>query len=469
MDNDIAICWFRKDLRIFDNPALNAACKHKKVLPIYIVDDVNAKEYFIGEAASWWLHNSLKSLNKSLDDNLSCYRGDAVDILDDIIERFKVKAVYWNRCYEPWRIKRDKKIKQRLKEKNIKVSSSNGSLLWEPWEIKKADNTPYKVFTPFYKKGCLMAVEPRKPTTNINKACYLKDKKEATEIDKLDILSDNNWHKDFHKYWKVGEEASKQCLEKFLEKAIYNYKEGRNFPAKDCVSRLSAHLSFGEISVNQVWYAAKEKEDIKNVGHFCSELAWREFSYSQLYYNENLATQNLQKKFDNFPWSVDLTFLRAWKKGLTGVPIVDAGMRELWQTGYMHNRVRMIAASFLVKNLLIDWRYGERWFWDTLVDADLANNSASWQWVAGCGADAAPYFRIFNPVTQAQRFDAEGDYIRKFVPEISLLPNKYLFNPWEAPQEILAESKIELGKTYPKPLIDLKKSRDEALIAFKLL
>ena len=255
----------------------------------------------------------------------------------------------------------------------------------------------------------------------------------------------------------------------YKRQGLSHYKDGRNLPAKPYVSRLSPHLHFGEISPNQLWHTVKSIGDDKHIDHFCSELGWREFSYSQLYHNPDLPTKNLQPKFNSFPWAKDSDLLRAWEKGQTGIPMVDAGMRQLWQTGYMHNRIRMIVGSFLVKNLRLHWHHGERWFWETLVDADLANNSASWQWIAGCGADAAPYFRIFNPVIQGKKFDPNGSYVRRFIPEIASLPDKYLFSPWETPDHILQESGIELGTTYPNPIVDLKQSRDEALAAFQSL
>ena len=351
----------------------------------------------------------------------------------------------------------------------IQVESHNGSLLWEPWDIKKDDGTPYKVFTPFYRKGCLNAAAPRKPLGSPIEMSLLQDEDTMLSVDALDLKPKFNWDETLAPHWTIGEEGAHHRLEDFIHNGLANYKEGRNLPAKPFVSRLSPHLRFGEISPNQVWYAATSQGDGKDIDHFCSELGWREFSYSLLYHNPDLATVNLQKKFDGFPWSDDLAALTAWQKGDTGVPMVDAGMRELWQTGFMHNRVRMITGSFLIKNLLLDWRHGERWFWDTLVDADPASNSASWQWVAGCGADAAPYFRIFNPVTQGQKFDPDGDYVRRYVPELSALPNKYIFNPWEAPADLLREANVELGVTYPKPIINIKASRERALAAFKAL
>ena len=268
-------------------------------------------------------------------------------------------------------------------------------------------------------------------------------------------------------HWQIGENGANQQLQKFLKGGLENYGEGRNFPAKKNVSRLSPHLHFGEISPNQVWYASKDQEAVPE--QFLSELGWREFSHHLLYQFPDLPTTNLQGKFDHFPWGNNPDYLKAWQQGKTGVPIVDAGMRELWETGYMHNRVRMIVASFLVKNLLVHWHLGAEWFWDCLLDADLANNSASWQWVAGCGADAAPYFRIFNPVTQGQKFDPEGEYTRRYVPELARLPGNYLFNPWEAPLSVLRDAGVSLGNSYPHPIVDLKSSRGSALAAFATL
>ena len=468
MREKIAIHWFRQDLRLNDNKSLFEASKHNNVLPIYILDDCNSKEFRIGSASRLWLHYSLKSLNKSLDGKLSVYSGNPEDILKDISNRYEVEAIYWNRCYEPWRIKRDSEIKTNLKKREIVVDTFNSSLLWEPWSIKKDDGTPYKVFTPFYRKGCLNAEKPSSPISKPKDVSFIFDQHQIG-IDKLNLLPSKGWGNKLKSFWDIGEEAAHKRFDQFIEEGLSSYKEGRNVPSKPYVSRLSPHIHFGEISSNQLWYSVRSIGDDKNIEHFCSELGWREFSYSQLFHNPELPKKNLQSKFDAFPWNEDESLLTAWKKGNTGIPMVDAGMRELWQTGYMHNRVRMIVGSFLVKNLRLHWHHGERWFWDTLFDADLANNSASWQWIAGCGADAAPYFRIFNPVMQGQKFDPNGEYVRQYIPEISSLPNKYLFNPWEASDEILKKASIKLGSTYPFPIVDLKESRELALLAFQSL
>lgn len=457
----IIIHWFRQDLRLTDNPALYEAAKQGDVLPVYIDDSKNT----IGSASRWWLHHSLESLNKSLDGKLHIFQGDTLIILEKLITAHHASALYWNRCYEPWRIKQDKSVEKQFKN-HLELQSYNASLLWEPWETLKQDGTPYKVFTPFFKKGCVQAAPPRKPLPvppKLSIAALQPDKTIAS----LKLLPKIGWDKQLLPHWSIGEKAAQTQLKRFIENSLSQYKEGRNFPAKPYVSRLSPYLHTGELSPNQAWYAVKGKRE--NEEHFLSELGWREFSYNLLYHFPDLPRKNLQEKFNRFPWRNNAKALKCWQMGQTGYPIVDAGMRELWKTGYMHNRVRMIVGSFLVKNLLLHWHHGEAWFWDCLVDADLANNSASWQWIAGCGADAAPYFRIFNPVTQSQKFDPKGVYIKTYLPELEHLPTKYIAAPWEAPESVLVKANITLGKTYPHPIVDLKVSREQALSAFSQL
>lgn len=468
---NLAILWFRQDLRLSDNPALVAAVAKGEILPIFILDDEIAGEKKLGAASRWWLHHSLNSLNQSLLGNLNFYCGDSFEIIKRLVEEKKASSVFWNRCYEPFRISQDSKIKALLKENGTEANSFNGSLLWEPWQVLKSDKTPYKVFTPFYRKGCLAAEPPRDSLSIPKKILAIKDKKHSLTLDDLGLLPKISWDSEMKRIWEIGEIAAQKKLEKFVVNGLANYKEGRNFPSKPFVSRLSPHLHFGEISTNQVWQYAITSSNLgnagfesnKNLDHFLSELGWREFSYYLLFHFPDLPTKNFQSQFDKFAWKNDQSHLKAWQKGKTGYPIIDAAMRELWQTGYMHNRARMIVVSFLVKNLLIDWREGEKWFWDCLVDADLASNSASWQWVAGSGADAAPYFRIFNPILQAKKFDENGDYIRRFVPELARLPTEFLFEPWKAGPLILRAANVELGKNYPHPIIDLESSRNLAL------
>ncbi len=470
---DICIMWFRQDLRLIDNPALiEANNSGLNVLPIYILDDINSGNWKIGSASRWWLNESLKKLNSSLNDNLCFMNGDSINCLDKLTDSLNIKSVYFNKCYEPWRIKSDKEIIKKLSNKGIKAYSLSGSLLFEPEAAIKDDGTPYKVFTPFYRKGCLQnSPEPRIPL-EVPKNINLYKHKELS-IEELNLLPKDDWYKNFENYWSPGESGAREKLNQFLEIGINDYKDGRNFPFKKNVSRLSPHLHHGEISPNTVWYEVKEKSETmdsyRNGDHYLSELGWREFSYNLLYFFSYLPEENLQKKFDNFPWDDNQELLTKWQKGLTGYPIVDAGMRELWKTGYLHNRVRMIVGSFLVKNLLLHWHHGQQWFWDTLLDADLANNSASWQWVSGSGADAAPYFRIFNPITQGEKFDPNGDYIKQYIPELRNLNGKFLYAPWEAPENILKSAGIELGKNYPYPVVDLKISREKALAAFEKL
>ncbi|MGB5353835.1 MAG: deoxyribodipyrimidine photo-lyase, partial [Woeseia sp.] len=469
-----AIVWFRQDLRLADNPALAAAAESgAQILPVYVLDDDNAGEWAMGAASRWWLQQSLESLNDALDNTLYVTRGKADAVIPELVKQFTASAVFWNRCYEPWRIARDTPLKKSLQDDDIEVRTFNGSLLFEPTAVAKQDGTPYKVFTPFWRKGCLEgSAQPRKLVAE-PKSLKLRKIPDRPAIDSLELLPDVQWYASIAKEWTPGEQGAAARLKEFLESGITNYKEGRNRPDQQYVSRLSPHLHFGELSPHQVWAAAQPLQTKsklkKEVDHFFSELGWREFSYYLLFHWPEITRKNLQKKFNRFPWRKDQKALRRWQRGETGYPIVDAGMRELWETGYMHNRVRMIVGSFLVKNLMLHWHHGEDWFWDTLLDADLANNSASWQWIAGSGADAAPYFRVFNPVLQGNKFDPHGDYVRRFIPELAELPDKYLQSPWEAPEEALKSAGIRLGRDYPEPVVDLKASRERALEAFKAL
>lgn len=464
---EIAILWFRQDLRLLDNPALIHSCNSGyKIIPVYILDDEDAGAWKMGGASRWWLHHSLHSLNNDLDGYLNTYKGCAADIIPTLARQYNAAAVFWNRCYEPWRVERDKKIKTTLTTQGIIAESFNASLLWEPWETRKGDGTAYKVFTPFY-KNCLENVHPPRAPDNKPKLINFHPQKPENSIKALGLMPEIPWYTSIENFWQIGESAAHNRLSDFLETGLKGYAELRNRPDLDHVSRQSPHLHFGEISVRTLWYSVRQYAAAhhleKDADIFCSELGWREFSHMLLYDHPDLPEQPLNKKFENYPWRKNADHFRAWTQGKTGIPIVDAGMRQLWQTGWMHNRVRMIVASLLVKNIGVPWQDGAQWFWDTLVDADLANNSASWQWVAGCGADAAPYFRIFNPVTQGEKFDPQGDYVRTYVPELARLPSAAIHKPWEAPQAILKQAGIALGKTYPLPIVDLKASRQKAL------
>lgn len=481
----VSIVWFRQDLRLADNPALQSGIERGAIIPIYCLDDGHAGEWAMGAASRWWLHHSLRALNQSLAGRLQLLVGDPLQLLPQLMALWCADTICWNRCYEPWRMNRDRQLKQSLMDGGHTVISHNGSLLWEPWQVLKKDGTPYRVFTPYYRKGCLKTGDPRFPCARPDTILFADAEQRGVALEQLQLLPSIHRDVAFSLHWQPGESGAMNHLQGFLVDTIDRYRQGRDFPAQAATSRLSAHLHFGELSPNQIWYAAtgsdyRQQRDqdrshdrgqraMEQCECFLRELGWREFSYYLLYHFPDLPRENFQDKFKHFPWRHDRELIATWQQGLTGVPIVDAGMRELWQTGTMHNRLRMIVASFLVKNLRQHWHHGQRWFWDCLLDADLANNSASWQWVAGSGADAAPYFRIFNPVIQGQRFDAEGEYVRRFCPELAGLPTKYMHQPWAAPQSVLDDAGIELGVDYPQPLVDLKLSRQQALESFALM
>ena len=471
MPANTVIMWFRQDLRLSDNPALLNAIQEGRVLPVFILDEGN--DWSIGGASRWWLHHSLLALNESLQGNLWILRGDAAELLPQLAREHSASHAFWNRCYEPSIIRRDSLIKEQFTADGITATSSNGSLIWEPWENLKQDGTPYKIFTPFYKYA--IANNPPaapSPAANAN-FDTVKCLQGKNRIDDLNLLPEINWYEQIASQWQPGELGARQRLQNFTENGLYDYRDGRDYPAKRSVSMLSPHLHFGEISPREAASVVKQAGDIdsneEQAAHFIRELAWREFSYYTLYHFPHICQQNMKSQFDRFPWVKDQKSLCLWQQGQTGFPLVDAGMRELWQTGTMHNRVRMIVGSFLVKNLMIHWLEGARWFWDCLLDADLANNSCSWQWVAGSGADAAPYFRIFNPVTQSTKFDPEGSYIRKYVPELNGLSNKAIHDPSSAAASELEKAGVILGEHYPRAIVDLKESRVRALDAYKAL
>lgn len=473
MNSSPVIVWFRQDLRIEDNPALSAAAASgRPVIALYILDQESPDVRPMGGASLWWLHHSLTALTKRLETlglTLTLRRGAAHEVLKGIIKESEAGAVYWNRCYEPGVIDRDKTIKPSLQDEGVTVESFNGSLLYEPWEISTKQDKPYRVFTPFYRM-VLAQGEPSPPRAAPSSVVSYKDKINGNALADWALLPTKpDWAGGLRKTWTPGEVGATELLDQFLDTVVDAYKTDRDFPAKSATSRLSPHLHFGEISPRQIWQTTAQREPNSGTETFLKEIVWREFGYHLLYYNPEMPTTPLQEKFKRFPWQTNDSYLDAWQRGQTGYPIVDAGMRELWTTGTMHNRVRMIVASFLVKHLLLHWREGESWFWDTLVDADLASNTANWQWVAGCGADAAPYFRIFNPMTQGQKFDEDGDYVRHWVPEIAGLPNAVIHQPWEATPVELLDANIDLGTTYPRPIVDHSAARARALAALKSL
>ena len=472
----VTIVWFRRDLRLTDNPALAAAVDAgSAVVPLFILDEDSPGAWAPGGASRWWLHESLAALRRALGEQgleLVLRRGAPAAILDDLARETGARAVHWNRCYEPYAIARDKAVKAGLADRGLEVRSFAASLLHEPWTVTTRSGGPYKVFTPFW-KALRAQGDPDAP---LPAPTHLKPGA-AAQTDDLDawglLPHRPDWAGGLRDTWSPGEAGAQERLADFLERAVSAYPDDRNRPDRPGTSRLSPHLAGGEISPRQIWHrvrdrlrAASDSAAERGCWSFLRELGWRDFSYHLLYHWPDFPERTWQPGFAAFPWRDDEAGYRAWCRGRTGYPAVDAAMRELWHSGWMHNRMRMVAASFLVKHLLIPWQRGEAWFWDTLADADLANNSASWQWVAGCGADAAPYFRIFNPVTQGETHDPDGAYVRRWVPELARLPGKYLNKPWEAPPEILRDSGVKLGETYPNPLVDHKMARDRALDAY---
>lgn len=476
--NDIPPCvfLFREDLRLADNPALNAAFKSgRPVICIFIYDETSDGDWTLGGARKWWLHHSLKSLASNIENlggQLILLKGKQEDLIPEILDEVGADQVYWTRRYASYQIKIDKQLKSSLQERGVSVTSMNGRLLFEPWHFKTGGNQEYRVFTPFW-KAMKARGDFRQPTITPQIIKWGSHLLKSLKLDALELLPTSpDWAHCFSHQWQPGETGAHQRLTQFIKNAAANYRDDRNRPDKVGTSGLSPHLHHGEISPVQIWHAVKFaieageiQEDQADI--FLSEIAWREFSYVQLFHNPDMLTKELNSKFSVFPWKSDEVQLRAWQKGETGYPIVDAGMRELWRTGWMHNRVRMIVGSFLVKHLLIDWRDGMNWFWDTLLDADVAANTAGWQWIAGCGADAAPYFRVFNPILQGEKFDPNGEYIRRFIPELAQLPDTYLYAPWKAPLSVLDNAGIKLGQHYPNPIVDHKYAREAALSAYK--
>ncbi|MFT6914255.1 MAG: deoxyribodipyrimidine photo-lyase [Motiliproteus sp.] len=472
--NDVTtLVWFRQDLRINDNPALFYAAEQGSILPVYILDDEHAGEWRLGGASRWWLHQSLTALDLSLDGGLRFFCGDPLRLIPELLQASGIRRVVWNRCYQPWQINRDKALKRLLTDQGIEVHTYNGSLLWEPWSVLKKDQTPYKVFTPYFRSACQALDTPRFPLPAPAAVQLSAHAPKGLPLESLELMPKHRWYQGLALHWQPGERGAADRMAEFVNQGMADYSSGRDRPDIEGTSRLAPHLRFGELSPHQLWYVARQQPlpaaAESDRESFVRQLGWREFSYQLLYHWPGLPRENFQTKFDRLVWRQDPEGLIAWQQGMTGIPLIDAGMRELWQTGYMHNRVRMLVGSFLVKNLGIHWLLGASWFWGTLVDADLANNSASWQWVAGCGTDAAPYFRIFNPVTQGQKFDPQGLYVKRYCPELARLPVKYIHCPWLAPSAVLEECGVILGTHYPRPIVDLKQSRQRALDAFAAL
>lgn len=477
------IIWFRQDLRLADNPALNAACKQcDQVLAVFIDDPAEQTVSQLGAASRTWLHDSLTSLQQSLREkgtDLYFAQGDSLSVLSKLLEATNADLIFWNRCYDPVTIARDTQIKLALSD--YQPRTFNASLVHEPWENLKGDGTPYRVFTPYWRAAAKQldaspdqlkfASTPRNipaPNKTLIKRLAAGGIAGCLPLNALELLSKLSWGTSMMSHWQVGESAARNRLDKFRKATVHEYNTGRNLPSVPGTSRLSPHLHFGEISPRQVLHRLLNGRALTELGEgeetFAKEIVWREFAHSLIYHFPHTLDQPLDERFKRFKWAKNTeTQLIAWQQGRTGVPIVDAGMRELYATGWMHNRVRMIVSSYLIKNLLITWQSGENWFRDTLVDADVASNAMGWQWSAGSGADAAPFFRVFNPVLQGEKFDKNGNYVRRWVPELQEMPVKYIHKPWEL------DKTLRQTYDYPEPLVDLKLTRQRALDAFSAL
>ena len=463
-----SLVWFRQDLRLADNPALQAAVdRGEPIIPVYIWSPQEEQGWEPGGASQWWLHGSLQALAADLEtigSRLVLRSGRALPVLQKLAEQTGAGAVYWNRRYEPAAVDRDQQVERGLSEDGLEAKSSKGSVLWEPWEIATQAGAPYKVFTPFY-NACLEKGLDGDPLLRPEGLPAPESWPDSQPLRELDLEPRLDWAGGIRRAWTPGEASARDALRRFVRGGLGKYARDRDVPSVAGTAQVSPHLCFGEISPRQAWVATG-----KSGGEaWKRQLVWREFARHLLFHFPETADEPLRPGFACFPWQDNPAALRRWQKGQTGYPIVDAGMRQLWQTGWMHNRVRMIVASFLVKDLMIPWQEGARWFWDTLVDADLANNTLGWQWTAGCGADAAPFFRIFNPMSQGQKFDPKGKYVRRWVPELESLSAKDIHEPWNAGDAVLRRAGVELGKDYPYPMVDHAEARQTALDAYAQL
>ena len=461
------ILWFRSDLRLADNSALVAAVdKGEPIVPVFIWAPDEYGDWVPGAASKWWLHKALESLRSDLDEHgarLILRTGKSLEELRDLIEKTGASRVFWNRRYEKSLRDVDAEIKRELHDDGIEVKSFNSNLLNEPHTVAAGSGQPYKVYTPYWKKVKDRKVE--EPVKCDLRKLKVPDSWPQTEaLSRFDLMPKKRWYKKMESKWDISEAGAHSRLNSFLKNAVDDYDTARDRPDYQGTSSLSPYLSWGLIGPRQVMAALQERCNLRESGPqvYSKEIYWREFAYNVLYHFPDTPDVPLNTDYKDFPWENDQTILKRWQKGQTGYPIVDAGMRQLWETGWMHNRVRMIVSSLLVKHLLQDWLSGAQWFWDTLVDADLASNTLGWQWSAGCGADAAPYFRVFNPILQGQKFDPDGTYVKRYVPELRNLPVEYIHEPWTASKH---ERKSAGAADYPDPIIEHKKGRERALAA----
>ena len=471
------IVWFRQDLRLGDNPALRAAVEaanttHAGIIPVYIWAPHEEAPFAPGAASRVWLHDSLRALSTEVaarGSRLVLRVGPTLETLLDLAETSGARAVFWNRRYEPAVVARDARVDAALRARGLTTATELGlpsaNLLWEPETLTTKAGQPFRMFTPFW-RAC-RTQPPFDPMPAPDKLPSPPRWPASQRLATLDLRPRLGWDAGIRAVWSPGEAGAHERLNRFVQHGLPSYAQARDRPDLDASSRLSPHLHFGEIGPRAIWSTVARAAARRRIdpSPFLRELAWREFAHHLLHHFPRSAQAPLRPAFLRFPWA-PATSARAWRRGLTGYPLVDAGMRELWSTGFMHNRVRMVAASFLVKHLLVRWQEGARHFWDTLVDADLADNTLGWQWCAGSGADAAPYFRIFNPVLQGRRFDPDGAYVRRWVPELAELPPRFIHAPWLAPADVLARAGVALGRTYPLPMVDHRWARARALAAF---
>lgn len=479
MNTRRSIVWFRQDLRLEDNPALLGAIREgRPVIPVFFRAPDAEGRWAPGAASRWWLHHSLAALDRALrkhGSRLILRNGSFPQGVLSFVRETGASSVFFNRRNEPAARKIDEKISAFLTEAGIAVKTFNASLLLEPSAIRTQAGKPFQVFTAFW-RACLASRGPELPGPVPRKIPPPAKWPASLPLKKLGLLPKRDWAQGMKESWRPGEAGARKSLAQFLRRALSDYPAGRDIPSDRGTSRLSPYLHFGEISPRRLWHEVL-KHSAKNRGKperraaevYLRQLGWREFSKHLLYHFPHTAEMPLREKFNSFRWKKNDGSLQCWQEGRTGYPVVDAGMRELWRTGWMHNRVRMIAASFLVKDLLLSWQEGAKWFWDTLVDADLANNTLGWQWCAGCGADAAPFFRIFNPVLQGERFDPQGKYVRKWIPELAKMPEAWIHKPWEAPEPVLKKAGVRLGKNYPRPVIAHASARQRALAVYSRL
>jgi len=474
-----SIVWFRRDLRLRDNEALQAALSlGGAVIPVFILDPAAEGRWLPGGAARWWLHGSLAALARDLEargSRLVLRRGESVEQLRDLVDVTGASAVCWNRVHEPASRALDEKVAAALAESGVAVRIGAGQLLFDPETVRSRGGGPFKVFTPFW-RHCANLERPQPVDAAVPRSLPAPVRWPRSDVLESWMLRPcrPDWAAEFRESGEPGEAGARRRLAAFVEKAMDGYRAQRDLPACDGTSRLSAALHFGELSPRQVWAeveAASRESGVmprsRGAQVFLDEVGWREFAHHLLHHFPATPERPLREEYATFPWERDAALQEAWRRGRTGYPIVDAGMRQLWRTGWMHNRVRMIAASFFVKQLLQPWTDGAAWFWDTLVDADLANNTLGWQWSAGCGADAAPYFRIFNPVLQGERCDPDGAYVRRWVPELARVPAEFIHRPWEAEPGALAAAGVRLGDEYPRPVIEPAAGRERALRALE--